>query len=380
MANYWADNPYCQAVWNFDPSTGLLVDSKNGQTITKSTGASQESSNYRQGDGSIYLNRGATPPGYLYLPDASMGANMPLKYGTSNFTFTFMLWFYMNALPPAGNSFRLFSKHDGAWPSAGMGIYLTRYLDEVFLRMYLSQSAIQFEDNQHSFTTISITEGKWYHLTMRLNGSSHDCRSRLYDLTEDTVENNITLLNYQFLPALCTDPFVVGGIIYDAAPGYSADAAFNGYLDEVVVFNSWLGDEEVDQVIDGEFGVMPLIITPDPARGIGSTGTDFEIVQSLPAHWRSGWFGQEMPRNYKMFRHGKLVKNGSGFQVQHVLVDHKNYTFRNPLTKSLETVSSSRLKVNEKARLHQYLINFPKADDDAELLQLVDHYFIRSER
>jgi hypothetical protein len=93
---------------------------------------------------------------------------------------------------------------------------------------------------------------------------------------------------------------------------------------------------------------------------------------TLQAYWRSGYFGAESPELQKLFRWARLIADQSGFQVRYYVVDHEQYTFRNPLVVGPFNVDQSNLlSMNLKGKALSIELIFPSADVTAGVMALV---------
>lgn len=136
--------------------------------------------------------------------------------------------------------------------------------------------------------------------------------------------------------------------------------------------------------INGTFvacSVSGAVITLAVAPATGSLVTiRYTYGGSFQAYYKTGYFGIESPRLWKYFTGGQLIKNGSGFQTKHYLIDYKNYFFHNPLEVDLADLNGVKYQVQKKAVLHQVYIAFSSGNAPADVLQLSDSHIPRSVR
>jgi hypothetical protein len=180
----------------------------------------------------------------------------------------------------------------------------------------------------------SYLEREWYLLLCAANGSTRKNLIIIVDLEQDPERS-------------------VGGFVLEI----SADA--------MEIVEDANGTSKLVILQDGIFKELKLV--SDTRSGISIEYSSTE--SNLEAHWRSGYFGNESPEWWKMFRYGTLVADQMGFGVQVHLVDDQAHTFRNP--EILPTRQTrGKFTINRKSVRASIEIQFPNQDTAANVLSL----------
>jgi len=223
MANDFSGDNSCKALWRFE-SGALTVDSKGSNTLTAVNGPTENTSDYREGACSSALVRNNRQ--YYKIPDANLPSDFPFKSGGSARQGTYCGWFKFNST--SGNQ-GLIGK---LRCSGSCGVFMyngTFYLDW---------------NNGWQSTGIAVATGIWYHVACRMNLDNKSSNVRIYRASDGQVFNYAK-----------TDWGSLTPGAYDFRIGAFNDDtnAFDGLVDEVVIFNRLLIEGEIDAIRCGTF-------------------------------------------------------------------------------------------------------------------------------
>lgn len=104
---------------------------------------------------------------------------------------------------------------------------------------------------------------------------------------------------------------------------------------------------------------------------------------NLNAFWLSGYDGNDDAITMKMYRWGRLITDQDGFNLLVTLVNDADSTLAEPtIMKAFPNIKRNlnKFSVNWKAKRMAVQINFPDADVDASVLQLITTHIPLSER
>jgi hypothetical protein len=225
MANNFSGDNTCQAYWRFE-SGALLVDSgpQSAPNLSQSGTVVADTTIYYEGAASANFNGS----GHLYLSDANLPTNFPLRSTDTTKKFTFSFWLYANG----SGACQFFCKNGSLTFTAWLG----------------SQCAFFWGGSWYNFTNFTPTSGRWYHVIVRGDGVNGWLRLDWWDTTTNTY-------SFQLFTGLGTMPvnsneFDIG---CDTGPNN-----INGHLDGFVVFNRIISDYECELIRTQTFaGITP---------------------------------------------------------------------------------------------------------------------------
>ena len=239
MANDFSSNLNCVAVWRFEDDPGFGVDSQGSNDLTNS-GADEETTVIAEGAQAALFVKASND--YMLITDANQDAGFPWRYDDGAGIikdFSICFWIY----PTLGSTTQyIISKYKVTGDLRVFALFIESVGNT--LQMNLGHtSGTLFEDKL--FTT-GFTTGRWYHVGVTYDSSDYSFRFRIWDATAETFLDDDVTGNY----TQAVDERDIGLYI-----GSRADEAnnFNGYLDEVVVFNSVLTTDEIDAIRSGTY-------------------------------------------------------------------------------------------------------------------------------
>ncbi|WP_054031251.1 LamG domain-containing protein [Desulfatitalea tepidiphila] len=224
-------DPDLVARWKLDAGA-LTVDSVGSNTLTN-YGAASDTAIQREGDGCAEFT--AAENDYLEIADADLASGFPLKSGESNTTLSVCMWCRPKS---TGTLQYLVAKYDPTNNKRSFAITLQANGLIGINIGYNSGAAYEGKE-----ATPVLAADTWYHIGVVFNGAAETCKVRIRpaggSATEDLLE------------------FAESISITDAALrlGARSDNAnyFNGFLDEVLVFDDELTSAEIDQIAEQTF-------------------------------------------------------------------------------------------------------------------------------
>ena len=217
-----ANDPTCVARWRFETGDGIQ-DFIGGNDLTGLPGDNPPGTTPTCKEGISAQAFVAANSQYLTRADADLSADFPLK-STADQIGNISGWIYANY---DGNfNIRLFAKGD---TSDGLLIAITQgYLDIYWM-------------GQRYLGLANITTGRWYHLSINVDGPNKTLGVRFWD---DTAQS-VVLGQHSFTNALTgnSSAFTVGG------PG----SFWDGAIDELIVWNRKLTIAEMELVQEQYF-------------------------------------------------------------------------------------------------------------------------------
>ncbi len=257
MANNFADDPNCVALWRCE-NGALWTDSIGTNTLTASpTAPTADTTDYREGGASMYFSQGTQR--YAARGDSNLSANFSLKSSyASTVRLSVCFWFY-DELLPAETTYGdyLLSKWDrfAVFSNKSWAMHLRYDGTDVHLRMLKGYNSGASQEATELSTAIEANT--WYHVGVTYDDSDKSVRIRLYNATtEEVTEVTATQSN---AISLRTVMWLLN------CQNYGAEDGIKGNLDEVVVFDDILTAAEIDQIRSGTYGWPAKAANPDPA-------------------------------------------------------------------------------------------------------------------
>ncbi len=246
--NIFNTDPNCVAVWNLEPGL-LTIDSRGTNKLTNYNGVASDTTSFKQGTGCADFN----DYNWLTINDANLTPNFPFKDGTSNDRISVTGWVKLDSLPtdhgPYGYKV-IYAKDSATWPDFIEGFAIT--VGQFYYPStndYRSSFAIMVShagSYKQYWLPNEVVTGRWYHLAVTFTNAGKAYHIRVWDaqagaLLGDTTGVTDDYATFNKLPAR------LGAIA-------SGTKAFNGRMDEMVVFNDILTNTEIDKIRQGTYG------------------------------------------------------------------------------------------------------------------------------
>lgn len=224
--NDFSKTSSCVAWWKLDQSN-ILADSKGTNTLTNVGSVANDTTHFLQGDAAALFVTASNQ----YLRLASQSSNFPWQASTSA-RGTICGWVYSGA---QSRMTALFGKADLS--NQGTAVWID---DLLKLWVPWGSNSITF----YYDTGITLASSHWYHIGLSVDGDGCYFRIRVYDATAATATNYENVPRYSLYRS--TNEFRIGA--YNGFSVGGLHATFNGTIDEVVVFNTFLEDYEIDAI------------------------------------------------------------------------------------------------------------------------------------
>ena len=242
------DTTHLKALYNFE-SGALTTDSVGSNTLsaggTLYTGnaatAVTSGGSYRQDSAAGKFYYDASNPTYYRI--ANEDCDFPLRYGCAENekTITICAWIKLGT----GANECIFSKwHSSSPPSDNSFVF----------RVISSKLQLFCTHDQNNYTSAdhlsTLSNHTWYHVTASYRDSDGQVALRVRDQNGEIVGTDIdkTLWSaatyHMNIPKW---PFEIGAFRADADP----DGVFDGYIDELVIFDKFLSADEVTAIAKG---------------------------------------------------------------------------------------------------------------------------------
>ena len=273
MANDFSDHQDCVALWRFEDSPGFITDSQGNNDLTND-GADQENSVIKEGAQSAKFVRANTDR--MTITDANQDAGFPWRYddgGSIVKDFSICFWLRLNSSPDINNeTMYVFNKYDITGLRV-FAIWVDSGLDKVaFVMGHTNGTAYQ----KVTFAT-ACAINKWYHVGITYKASDKSYRIRIWD------DNASAFLGNDLTGAFtnATDARDVG-LTIGAREG-DGNREFDGYLDELVVFNAVITTDEIDDIRNAEY---PTALTSEvsDSDSVSLKGWQYYKIDSAAAH------------------------------------------------------------------------------------------------
>lgn len=274
MANDFSGDANCVALYRFE-SGALTTDSKGTNTLTSNGTPVSDTTNYKEGSGSVDFEASDTGD-YFSRADADLSSDFPFKSGTSNTTFSFVFWYKAETLSGA-----VVSKYSAT--SGGRSLEIRPATSIDLLLGYNSGNSVETISHASALST-----GRWYHVGVAVDGATGNYRIRIWDDTAGAIlgtDKTGTAANALYLN---TRVFAIGS--------RAGSPWLDGLLDEVAVFNDVLSATEIDAIRAGTYaaGSTPVTITVAAASLLwtGQTVTGNARTLLPIAQGALAWAGQ----------------------------------------------------------------------------------------
>lgn len=248
----FGDDSTCKALYTFEDGA-LTVDSTgNGNTLTPSGGAVANTTYFEEGFASCDFE--ADTPDYMYRADADLAAGFPTKNGGTK-DFTVCIWIRPESVP--GTS--------GAAVICGKYAYTAGDYRSWAVRLWGTTSSntnvqLRLSSDGTSANTTSVTHAsdvdaaEWTHISVSYDddatGTASAYRIHLSD-GSSTIGTDVTGTWANTLYLTASARWEIGS--YDDGSG---SVAYDGLIDELVVFDRVLSVAEMNQVAAGTYGSL----------------------------------------------------------------------------------------------------------------------------
>lgn len=269
--NSLIDDPDCVAWYDFEPRQ-LLDDWIGGNTLTDVNTVSEGRTFFKVFMQSAYFNYVNSE--YAFRLDSDLSDGFPFKSGDTNKKAAFSFWIRLSSYHSGG----VICKSANTNGKKSFVIEISGSTLRV-LWGYSPGNAFQ------TFSTKSLTLRRWYHVAVVVDGVGKFFTVRIWD----DVEKSVAYFNIFFPTAelfVGSGPFSLG--LHTPTTNY-----FDGWIDELLVFNNTKSLMETDLMRDGLYhrrllfacdesnGVMPVYRLDDDVMKVYSAGA-LAAIERLP--------------------------------------------------------------------------------------------------
>jgi hypothetical protein len=238
--NDFSGDSTCVALWRFEPTANFLSDSKGSHTLMSVNGATPVKTlpYYKEGGGGLYVNR-LRYHGAL-IADSNLAAGFPLKSTDTTKTGTFCFW--VKPTYQDSNYRAVFSKMDTDQN------YRTFWVHINDRQIGVSLGSGTGTTHETYNTGLYLDIHYWHHVTIVFDGVNKFLGVKVWwertGMGSSYINTGIT--NTIWVGAA---PVTFGKNSYSTL----ATTLFEGYIDEVVVFNRMLTFQQADQIRRGVY-------------------------------------------------------------------------------------------------------------------------------
>jgi hypothetical protein len=247
MANNFANDPNCAAVWRFEPGA-LFVDSKGNNTLASPSevlSPSSDTINFKEGSGSAAFEEEdeGNNNDRTFITDDDLDLGFPFKSGDTIRKISAVAWVRLASNTNEINYF---------FRKGNFAINITE-TDGVTFRIFKVDSWTDYSYGS------ALSVNTWYHIAVIYNGITGDYRISIWDDTAQALlADDVTGTAIALGAVTSTTPFHLGN-------GFApvGDASFRGNMDEVVIFNDILstfvggvsisGGGEIEAIREGTY-------------------------------------------------------------------------------------------------------------------------------
>jgi hypothetical protein len=238
--NDFAKDPNCVALWRFE-NGALTIDSRGDNDLTN-VGVTAKTNDSMEGTASADFEYDERD--HLYITDANLAKNFPLKSGTNKPAMSVSLWCKPETVPPIFYSRALVCKANALYDGkSSFFLLISSIWTEPRFELWLGHN-IGYGYEVIPLDTLTVSAGEWYHVAATYRDSDRSYRISAY---HDGVvyEKTGTAMNNIFL----SDTNVTIGI-----RGQSGGTEYDGLLDEIAVFNDVLTPAEIAKIRAETYG------------------------------------------------------------------------------------------------------------------------------
>ena len=250
--NLFTGDPNCVGLWTGDSTSDSIyfLDESGNSNHLNGTGAyfSASSAQYKEGS---YSMRNTNDWYVIERPNATLSAKFPGKSGTTNRNVSTCCWIYGNINVVAYDW--LLAVYDFTGNKQSWSVYIDASGNVNFGIGYNGGASFESYAN----TGVALGDTKWYHIGTSYNGTTGAVIIRVWDDTGSTVYNATTTFSETM--NIEDAGFALFGYTTQSNSGHG----YEGYMDEVVVFNDVLTTDEIDQIRLGTYGATAETGTSD---------------------------------------------------------------------------------------------------------------------
>lgn len=217
------------ARWNFEDGF-LTIDSVGNNTLTSYGDPVVNTSDYKQGTGSVDFES-STGPNFYRILDSNLSSNFPFKNGNNSYTISICCWIKPESFSETAY---LVSKFDTSKRQFALQIRTNGEL-----RFYVSSSDQTLDYG--AFPTY-LTADRWYHIGVAYNGNDGSLKIRIWD------DVSQSLLAANLNDTLTTIPYDSDSALHISTRslGDGGSENYDGLLDKLSIFSKFLSDDEID--------------------------------------------------------------------------------------------------------------------------------------
>lgn len=235
--NHFDQATGCVAVYNCE-SGALGTDSKGDNDLTV-TGVAADTIHYKQGAASGDFEQSEGDE--MTLADASLSSGFPLKYGTSNLSFTWTCWIRPES--SSASYYYYFLGKQGTNTTYSTGLFVFGSTPKVYFFLHRADG-----DPGQCSCSDAMTLGQWYFIAATYDNVGHMQRIRVWDDTAGVWLSGGSNVSTS-PPSLSESAFAVGA---PSATGF-LQRRFDGNIDEVTVWSQVLSFTDIELIKDGMY-------------------------------------------------------------------------------------------------------------------------------
>lgn len=242
--NDFSADPACVALWRFEPDE-LTTDSIGSNTLDIAEAPDVDTVEFREGEGAA-----DTQYGYFRLDDADLDPGFPLKSGTATPEMSITFWMKAREGSTQATGAVMYAKGAEMGPYAYSFAVGLRELAGAGSGTIVLNVGTGDGTNMYKYDAVlpkMIQRDQWYHLTVTYQEetpTSGTLKLYVYDPSDDTVVTS-TIVSAK-IPVF-NGPLAIGKLRWGTS-------RFNGWIDEVAVFNDVLTPAEIDLIRQGSYG------------------------------------------------------------------------------------------------------------------------------
>ena len=260
MANVFSSDANCQALYNFE-SGALTTDSKGTNTLTNS-GVGEDKVNYKQGACSGDFDSAD----YMYIDDADLSADFPLKDGDTNGEISVTGWVKFDTKPALNQYGCILTKYHASTAKRSFAVGVKNISGSTRFILVTGHGG-GVGALVYTFTSFSVSTGVWYHFAMTARDSDKAYSIRVYSESLGSALGKTGTLTYNLN-------------IEDAQVRIGLPASFDGTcvldarVDEIAIFNDILTFDEIDEIRGGTY-LVNLLVVGEATATASITGLTF---------------------------------------------------------------------------------------------------------
>ena len=249
-ANDFTSDPNCKLLYRFE-SGALTADSKGTSTLTAVASPTADTTNYKEGAASTYMDDASSQ--YYSVADSGLGSGVPFKSDVNDFEFTITLWW-------RSESTNYGAGFDPIW-AKGANVHLYTYNNFGTGRIVIQLAFEHGETPSVSHDGTGLYDfDTWYFTAVSYNRTTRAVR--IYWANPDGSEHGTTAESVMSGAYLTLEGNSSAFEIGHSTP-YSAVHEFDGRVDEFVMFDKALSQDDVNDIRDGLYPSSTTTSTSD---------------------------------------------------------------------------------------------------------------------